>query len=103
MHDSSLSYRTAGDLAQLIRRREISPLELTQATLARIDRSQPVLNAFITVCHDQAPVAARAVEAAITRNEPIGPRPRPRGRRCRSCAAESRRRDPDRQDHHACS
>ena len=73
MHDSSLSYRTAADLAQLIRRREISPVELTKATLARIERSQPVLNAFITVCHDQALVAARAAEAAIARNDPVGP------------------------------
>ncbi len=73
MHDSSLSYRTAADLAQLIRRREVSPVELTEATLARIERSQPLLNAFITVCHDQALVAARTAEAAIARNDPVGP------------------------------
>ena len=116
MHDSSLSYRTAADLAQLIRRREVSPVELTKATLARIERSQPVLNAFITVCHDEALAAARAAEAAIVRNDPVGPlhgipfsvkdlvntqgcahylrvddlpRSRARSRRCRRCAAEA--------------
>lgn len=73
MQDNSLSYRTAADLAQLIRRREISPVELVKGTLARIERSQPVLNAFITVCHDQALAAARTAEAAIQRNDPVGP------------------------------
>ena len=70
---ANLHYRTAADLAQSIRRRELSPVELTEATLARIERSQPVLNAFITVCHDQARAAARAAEAAVLRNDPVGP------------------------------
>ena len=68
MHDSSLSYRAAADLAQLIRRREVSPVELTKATLDRIERSQPVLNAFITVCQPtSARAAARAADAAVMR------------------------------------
>jgi aspartyl-tRNA(Asn)/glutamyl-tRNA(Gln) amidotransferase subunit A len=73
MDKSNLHYRTAADLAQAIRRRELSPVEVTEATLARIERSQPVLNAFISVCHEQARAAARAAEAAVRRNDPLGP------------------------------
>ena len=72
MHDANFHYRTAADLAQSIRRRELSPVELIEATLARIERSQPLLNAFITVCHDQARAAARAAEAAVLRDDPLG-------------------------------
>jgi aspartyl-tRNA(Asn)/glutamyl-tRNA(Gln) amidotransferase subunit A len=72
MGDPDLHFRTTGQLAQLIRRRELSPVELIEATLARIERSQPALNAFITVCHEQALAAARAAEEAILRRAPLG-------------------------------
>ena len=45
-------------LARMIVNREISPVELTEAVLMRIDGLQPQLNAFITVCHDEALTAA---------------------------------------------
>ena len=43
-----LAYTPAAELATLIRTRRLSPVELMTATLARIARAQPVLNAFIT-------------------------------------------------------
>jgi len=46
-----LSLREAG---ALLRRKAVSPVELTQACLARIEWLNPVLNAFITVTKDQA-------------------------------------------------
>jgi len=60
-------------LARLIATKEISPLELTRTILERIDRLQPTLNAFITVCHDSALAAARKAEQAVMDGERLGP------------------------------
>jgi aspartyl-tRNA(Asn)/glutamyl-tRNA(Gln) amidotransferase subunit A len=61
------------DAAELLRGRKVSPVELTNACLARIERLNPVLNAFITVTADQALVDARAAEADIARGRRRGP------------------------------
>ena len=68
-----LAYTPAAELAALIRTRRLSPVELMTATLARIARAQPVLNAFITVAEAQALAGARAAEAAVMRGEPLAP------------------------------
>ena len=62
---SDLHWLSASEAATAIARRQISPVELTQALLARIDRLEPRLNAFITVDGDAALAAARAAEAEI--------------------------------------
>ena len=55
---------SARDLARLIRRREVSAVEATEAVLARIeDRAD--LNAFITVCADEARAEARAADDRV--------------------------------------
>jgi Asp-tRNA(Asn)/Glu-tRNA(Gln) amidotransferase A subunit family amidase len=53
--------------------REISPVELMQHTLDRIDRLETVLHSMITVAADQAMDAARAAEDVIMRGEAVGP------------------------------
>lgn len=55
------------DVSRLIERREVSPIAITEAVLARVDRLEPRLNAFITVTRDEALGAARAAEAEIAR------------------------------------
>ncbi len=50
----------------------LSPVELIRDTLERIERSQPVLNAFITIAADQAMEQARAAEQAVMRGEVVG-------------------------------
>ena len=55
--------RSLLDAAELLRSRKVSPVELTNACLARIERLNPALNAFITVTAEQALVDARAAEA----------------------------------------
>ncbi|HTT41284.1 MAG TPA: amidase [Burkholderiales bacterium] len=70
---SDLAYLSAAELAQRIARREISPLELVHATLARVERSQPILNAFITICAEEALHTARDAESAVMRGRPLGP------------------------------
>lgn len=55
-----------------VAQRELSPVEITDAVLARADELQPRLNCFITICHDEARRAARAAEAAVMRGEALG-------------------------------
>jgi aspartyl-tRNA(Asn)/glutamyl-tRNA(Gln) amidotransferase subunit A len=70
---SELFYKSARELAGLIRDKELSPVELVGAVLSRIEKSQPVLNAFITVCGERALVEARAAEQAVMDGKPLGP------------------------------
>ncbi|HET8628359.1 MAG TPA: amidase [Thermomicrobiales bacterium] len=73
MDPADLCYTPATELARLIRERALSPVELTEALLARIERLNPALNAYCTVTADEARAAARAAEAAVTRGDPLGP------------------------------
>lgn len=59
--------------AQLIRRKKLSPVELTQECLRRIDKRNPELNAFITVTAETALTAAREAAAEIGRGRWRGP------------------------------
>jgi aspartyl-tRNA(Asn)/glutamyl-tRNA(Gln) amidotransferase subunit A len=61
------------DASELLRGRKVSPVELTKACLGRIDRLNPVLNAFITVTADQALADAKAAESDIARGRRRGP------------------------------
>ncbi|HYM75488.1 MAG TPA: amidase [Candidatus Dormibacteraeota bacterium] len=64
---------TISGLAQKIRRREISPVEITRDCLSRIERLNPKLNAFITVTSEPALAEARRAEAELSRGEWRGP------------------------------
>ncbi|MGH7039377.1 MAG: amidase [Stellaceae bacterium] len=70
---TGFAFIPAAELAVMIRNREVSPVEVIAATLARIEESQPVLNAFITVAADAAMNAAREAERAVMQNAPLGP------------------------------
>src|SRR6202041_1286874 len=61
------------ELAPRLRRREISPLELTRACLDRIGKLNPELNAFITGTAESALGEARTAEAEISRGKWRGP------------------------------
>jgi aspartyl-tRNA(Asn)/glutamyl-tRNA(Gln) amidotransferase subunit A len=61
------------ELAERLRKREISPLEVTRACLKRIDKLNTALNAFITVMVESGLGEARAAEAEITRGNWRGP------------------------------
>jgi aspartyl-tRNA(Asn)/glutamyl-tRNA(Gln) amidotransferase subunit A len=78
---SSSSKHSAGQLhlldlseaSRAVQKKEVSPVELTQACLARIEKLNPHLNAFITVTGTEALDAARKAEAEISRGEWKGP------------------------------
>ena len=53
------------EASDLLRRKQISPVDLTTACLARIEQLNPTINAFITVMHESALVQARAAEDEI--------------------------------------
>ena len=70
---ADLSDLTISELAPMIRSREVSPVEVTEAALTRADRLQPSLNSFITILHEHARSQAREREAALARGEYRGP------------------------------
>ena len=73
MADSSLTFTSACELAAMIRRREVSPVEVTDHFLRRIERLNPKLNAFLAVAGTQAVSAARAAEQALVGGAPLAP------------------------------
>jgi Asp-tRNA(Asn)/Glu-tRNA(Gln) amidotransferase A subunit family amidase len=68
-----LAVRSAADLARLIRAGEVSPVEVVQAYVSRIDRFDGALRAYVTVCRERAVDEARAAEAAQGRGGQLGP------------------------------
>jgi aspartyl-tRNA(Asn)/glutamyl-tRNA(Gln) amidotransferase subunit A len=64
---------TAADLLRLYRKRELSPVQVTRDQLDRIEKFQPVINAFIIVDRAGALKAAQASEARWLKGEPVSP------------------------------
>src|SRR5215469_14943901 len=73
MNGDEICALSLADVATRIARQELSPVEVTEATLARIDRADERLNAYITVMADEARETARAAEAEIARGQYRGP------------------------------
>ena len=59
MANLELSYRSAADLARMIRTRRISPVEVVQSSLDRIAEINPTLNAFCFIYGEEALKKAR--------------------------------------------
>jgi aspartyl-tRNA(Asn)/glutamyl-tRNA(Gln) amidotransferase subunit A len=70
---SDLSALTLAEASRLVRSKKVSPVELTEACLLRVERLNPGLNAFITVTADIALDQARAAEAHIQQGLWLGP------------------------------
>ncbi len=73
MTDADLAFLSAAELAGRIRAGDVSPGAAVDNVLDRIEASQGTLNAFITVCAEEAREAAREAEAAIIAGAEIGP------------------------------
>jgi aspartyl-tRNA(Asn)/glutamyl-tRNA(Gln) amidotransferase subunit A len=73
MSDTDLCYMPATDLVAAIRTKQVSPVEVVNAILARIEQLNPQLNAFCLITADAARQAAQAAEQAVMRGEPLGP------------------------------
>ncbi len=70
---TEIAYTSAADLARMIRTKAVSATEVMRATLARVEKAQPILNCFITVCADQALQDAAEADARQARGGPLGP------------------------------
>ena len=68
-----LCYMSAGDLSTLIRDKQVSPVEVIDAHLSRIEATEPTLNSFITLLPDHARDAARRAESQIQAGNYRGP------------------------------
>ena len=73
MADQELAYTPAYRLAELVAQKKLSPVELTEVYLGRIDELDPKLNAYITVAADEAMASAKAAEQAVADGEELGP------------------------------
>jgi len=69
---AELTTLSIAEAAKRLSRKEFSPVELTQAALARLAALNPQLNAFITVLEDQAHDAAKAAEREIMSGQSRG-------------------------------
>jgi amidase len=67
------AYATATELATRIRRRDLSPVELLDAVIARIEARNPSLNALVFTAFDEARERAREAERVLTSGEDLGP------------------------------
>lgn len=72
MSGSDLTARSAVELRALIGRRALSPLELVDACIARIEALNPAVNALAATDFERARSAARAAEAAVMRGDALG-------------------------------
>ena len=70
---ADLTFLAAATMAARVRAKEISPVELVEAHLQRIEQLNPRLNAFVQVDADAALGQARIAEAAVTSGETLGP------------------------------
>lgn len=65
--------RTIGELAPLIRSKQLSPVELTESVLNRINQAEPIINSYITVTPEIARKQAKQAESEIMNGRYRGP------------------------------
>lgn len=73
MNENQLAYMSIAEQAALIKKKEISPLDLIDLYLRRIEKWDRVLHSWITVCADSARKHAKQAEAEIAKGNYRGP------------------------------
>ena len=73
MNDVDICYLPAVELADAIRSKTVSPVEVTSAVVAHIEALEPKLNAFATFTPERALDGAKAAEQAVVDGESLGP------------------------------
>ena len=66
MNDTEIGYLSALELLDAYHAKQLSPVEVTEAVLRRLEAVEPKINAFVTVTAELALEQARAAEAAYT-------------------------------------
>ena len=72
MSDSNLLNKSAVELKNLIQNKKISSIELTKLALAKIEETNHITNAFLTITHDLAINSAKLVDEKIAKGDPVG-------------------------------
>ena len=73
MEKQDIPFLTTAQLSELIRSRDVSPVEATSAYLDRIDSLNFKFNSYLTICRNEAMAQAEEAERAIARGEYLGP------------------------------
>ena len=73
MNEEDLCFTPATRLAAMVAARELSPVEIIDTVLARIERLEPRINAFATLTAARAREAAKAAEAKVMAGAALGP------------------------------
>jgi amidase/aspartyl-tRNA(Asn)/glutamyl-tRNA(Gln) amidotransferase subunit A len=73
MGGTEVAYRSAADLAGAVAEGRVSPVEVMEETLRRVEEREPSLNAIVFRGFDEAMESARAAQEAVARGEPGGP------------------------------
>ena len=71
MADERLCWLPATELAAAIRRKRVSPVEVVDAILERVERINPKLNAFVTLTDEAARREAKAAERALMKRRAV--------------------------------
>jgi len=71
--DEKLCYMPALEMAEAIRKREISCIEVVDAILERIEKINPKINAYCTVLTEEARQAAKEADEAVKQGKHLGP------------------------------
>ena len=73
MNKADIPYLSTTELSRCIERKEVSPVEATEAYLERIDDLDFKFNSFITVIRKEALQAAKEAEQEIAQGNYLGP------------------------------
>ncbi len=73
MQNTEICYMTAADMAQAIRTKKLSPVEVINAVLSRIERLNPKINAYCTLLAEGAKKQAHKAEAKVLTGDELGP------------------------------
>jgi aspartyl-tRNA(Asn)/glutamyl-tRNA(Gln) amidotransferase subunit A len=68
-----IAFTSAADLAEAVRRKQLSPTEIADALLARVEQVDPQLNAYVYFDPDSVRARARVLEAALMHGDSMGP------------------------------
>ena len=73
MSETSIVYKSVAELSLLIESKQVSPVEVAESYLDRIDELDFKFNSYLTVCRQEVLEQAREAEAAITKGDYLGP------------------------------
>ncbi len=72
MDKEDICFMSAYDMAEMIKNQELSSIEITEAIIERIERLNPIINAYCTTTFDLARNSAKKADEAVKKGEKLG-------------------------------